>query len=234
MAEDRMRTWFARRGRCFRDREAAGRALAALLSAYVARSGTIVLALPRGGVPVAFEVARALGAPLDLMLARKLGAPDQQELALGAIAEGGALALNDELIAEIGIAPAELEQIAARETAEIVRQARVYRGERAAPSLRGQTVILVDDGLATGATMRAAIAATRAQGPKRVVVAAPVAAKETVEQLAHLADEVVVAQTPEPLGAIGLWYEDFRPVGDSEVRRLLERAGAVSSNSNYS
>jgi putative phosphoribosyl transferase len=225
MSDERMPTWFARHGRCFRDRAAAGRALAALLTAYVARHGTIVLALPRGGVPVAFEIARALGAPLDVLLARKLGVPGQEELALGAIAEGGACVFNEELVAELGIGPGQIERIAAREAGEIARQARTFRDGGALPELHGRTVILVDDGLATGATMRAAVEAARAQNPARLIVAVPVAARETVEQLKPLVDELVVDQVPEPLDAIGLWYEDFHPVSDDEVRRLIRKKG---------
>lgn len=235
MEDDTMPTWFAHHGRCFRDRAAAGRALAALLTAYVARHGTLVLALPRGGVPVAFEIARALGAPLDVLLARKLGVPGQEELALGAIAEGEVCVFNEDLVAELGLGPGQVEQIAAREGREIARQARAFRGGAAAPELHGRTVILVDDGLATGATMRAAIAAARAQGPARLVVAVPVAAHETVAQLTPLVDELVVVQEPEPLEAIGLWYEDFHPVSDDEVRRLLtlrqESPGARAGSS---
>jgi predicted phosphoribosyltransferase len=224
---ERVWAWFTSRERHFADRSAAGRALAAHLMTYVAQPDTLVLALPRGGVPVGFEVARALGAPLGLILARKLGAPGHEELAVGAIAEGGARALNDDVLASLDIGPALVERLVAREAAEIERQARAYRGGQPGPALRGQTVILVDDGLATGATMRAAIAAVRAQLPARIVVAAPVAASETVEQLAPLVDELVVVEHPEELGAIGLWYDDFAPVGDDEVRGLLREAAEL-------
>lgn len=224
---ERVWAWFASRGRHFADRSAAGRALAAHLMAYVAQPGVLVLALPRGGVPVGLEVARALGAPLDLILARKLGAPGHEELALGAIAEGDIQVLNDEVVASLDVSPARIKGLAAREAGEIARQARIYRGSRPAPALRGRTVILVDDGLATGATMRAAIAAARAQQPARLVVAAPIAARETAEELAPLVDELVVVERAEELGAIGLWYEDFAPVGDDDVRGLLCEAAEL-------
>ncbi|HMP72161.1 MAG TPA: phosphoribosyltransferase family protein [Kiritimatiellia bacterium] len=219
--------WLASRGRRFADRAAAGRALAARLDRYVARRDSLVLALPRGGVPVAFEVARALGAPLDLILVRKLGVPGEEELALGALAEGGLRVLNDDVVAAAGVGLATIERIAARAEAEIARQARAYRGGRTPPALRDRTVILVDDGLATGATMRAAVAAARAQAAARVIVAAPVAAPETVGLLAPTVDEVVACERPDALGAIGLWYDDFRPVGDDEVRELLRQTAEL-------
>lgn len=225
--QERAWGWFTGRGRHFTDRSGAGRALAAHLMAYVAQPDTLILALPRGGVPVGFQVARALGAPLDLILARKLGAPGQDELALGAIAEGGVQVLNDDLVASLAISPATIRRLARCEAGEIARQARAYRGGRPAPELRGRTVILVDDGLATGATMRAAIAAVRAQRPARTVVATPVAARQSAEELAPLVDELVVVERPEELGAIGLWYDDFAPVGDDEVRGLLRAAAEL-------
>jgi putative phosphoribosyl transferase len=224
---ERVWAWFASRGRHFADRSAAGRTLAAHLMAYVAQPDTMVLALPRGGVPVGFEVARALGAPLDLILTRKLGAPGHEELALGAIAEGGVRVLNDDVIGSLEISPTMIQVLAAREAGEIERQASVYRGGLPAPNLQGHTVILVDDGLATGATIRAAIAAVRAQRPARIVVTAPIAARETAEQLAPLVDELVVVERPDELGAIGLWYDDFAPVGDDEVRELLREAAEL-------
>lgn len=223
------RTWFVHRGRRFPDRAAAGRALAAQLAAYADRPMTLVLALPRGGVPVAFAIARSLGAPLDLMLVRKLGVPGQQELAMGAIAEGGVRVLNEDLIAALQISPDRIERAAAEELRELERRARAYRGSRPAPSLRDRTVILVDDGLATGATMRAAIVAVRAQGPARLIVAAPVAAAETVALLRPLVDDLVVGEMPEPFGAIGLWYEDFTQIGDREVCALLREAEALTA-----
>lgn len=221
---DYIRSWLASRGRRFADRGAAGRALAERLGAYAGRADTLVLALPRGGVPVAFEVARALGAPLDLLLARKLGVPGERELAMGAIAEGGAQALNEDVIGALGVGPGLIAQVAAAESREIARQAAAYREGRPPPELQGRTVILVDDGLATGATMRAAIAAARARGATRLIVAAPVAADDTVALLRAQADEIVAVETPEPFGAIGMWYDDFSQVSDDEVRALLRRA----------
>lgn len=220
----RLRAWIASQGHRFRDRAAAGRALASRLTDYADRPNTLILALPRGGVAVGYEIAAALHVPLDLMLVRKLGVPGEEELAMGAIAEGGVQVLNHEVVRELGISPEVIDQVAARETIELERRARLYRDGRPAPNLTGKTVILVDDGLATGATMRAAIAAARAQNPERVIVAAPVAACETVEMLRTLADDVVVVFTPEPLAAIGLWYEDFPQLSDDEVRDLLRRA----------
>lgn len=225
-------TWIFRRraaseGGRFRNRTAAGRALAARLSGHLADPSTLVLALPRGGVPVAFEVARGLDAPLDLLLARKLGVPGEEELAMGAVAEGGLQVLNDELVEALAIPPAQIARAAAAAGHEIERQARAYRDDRPTPELRGRTVILVDDGLATGATMRAAVGVARAMGAARVVVAAPVAARETAELLAPLVDELVVVEMPEPFGAIGLWYDDFGPVGDDEVRAILQLAAEL-------
>ena len=224
--------WLAGRRPRFRDREAGGRALAAQLSAYAGRPDTLVLALPRGGVPVAYEVAQALDAPLDLLLVRKLGAPGERELAMGALAEGGVRVLNDEVVRALRVRPEQIAAAAAAEADEIARQAALYREGRPTPELRGRTVILIDDGLATGATMRAAIAAARAQEAARIIVASPVAAQETVDRLRLLADEVVAAETPEPFGAIGMWYADFSQVSDDEVRSLLRRAAERQPPSN--
>lgn len=218
-----MHAWIASHERRLHDRTAAGRALAARLTSYAGRPDTLVLALPRGGVPVAYEVACSLGAPLDLMLVRKLGLPGQEELAMGAIAEGGVQVLNHDLVRELHLSPELIAHVAASEGHELQRRARLYRGERPPPDLRGKTVILVDDGLATGATMRAAILAARAQAPARLIVAAPVAARETVALLRPLVDELVVVETPEPFGAIGLWYDEFAQVSDDEVRAILQR-----------
>lgn len=220
-----MQAWITSHGRRFPDREAAGRALAARLTAYVARPDVLVLALPRGGVPVAFEVARAVRAPLDLILVRKLGVPGEEELAMGAIAEGGLQVLNAEVIEAFRIGPDLIARAAATAMREIERQSRLYRAGRPAPDLRNRTVILVDDGLATGATMRAAIDAARAQQAARLIVAAPVAAHETVELLKPMVDELAIVTMPEAFGAIGLWYSNFSPVGDDEVRALLQQAG---------
>jgi len=210
----------------FDDRLSAGRDLAARLSAYRGRSDVVVIALPRGGVPVAAEVADALSAPLDLLLVRKLGAPGQPELAMGAIAAGGGRVLNPEVVATLGVTQREIERVAAQEQRELERRERVYRVGRAPLALAGRCVILVDDGVATGATVRAAIDVIRAQQPSRLVLAVPVAAPETVRALAASSDEVVCLAQPEPFVAIGLWYRCFDQVGDEEVIRLLERARA--------
>jgi predicted phosphoribosyltransferase len=181
----------------------------------------VVLALPRGGVPVAAEVARALGAPLDVLLVRKLGVPGHEEYAMGALAPGGVRILNDEVVSQLGIPPWSIARATEREMRELERRERLYRAGRGPLQLRGRTVILVDDGLATGATMRAAIAALRILEPARIVVAVPVAARESCEALRQEADEVVCAVMPEPFHAVGLWYEDFPQTSDEEVRRLL-------------
>jgi predicted phosphoribosyltransferase len=212
----------------FRDRLDAGQAVARLLSAYAGRSDVIMLGLPRGGVPVAAEIARALGAPLDVFLVRKLGVPGHEELGFGAVAEGGVRVLNEPLVADLDLSPRAIEHVATLEGLELTRRQKLYRNGRSAPSLRDRVVILVDDGLATGATMEAAIAAARQQGPARVVVAAPVGARETCDRLRRLADDLVCAAMPEPFEAVGLWYEDFRQTTDEEVRALLyERRSEV-------
>lgn len=184
----------------------------------------LVLALPRGGVPVAFEVARWLDAPLDVFLVRKLGVPGHEELAMGAIATGGVRVVNEAIVRELGVGREAFEEVAARERVELERRERAYRGERNAPEVGGRTVILVDDGLATGSTMRAAAVALRRRGPGRLVVAAPVAAREACEELRAEADEVVCAETPEPFRGVGRWYEDFSQTTDEEVRELLSKA----------
>jgi putative phosphoribosyl transferase len=208
----------------FADRYDAGRRLAAALGKYGNRSDVLVLALPRGGVPVAFEVARALHAPLDLFLVRKLGLPGQPELAMGAIASGGVRVLNDDIVDKLQVSPQELDAVTAEERQELQRRERLYRDDRPAPDVRERIVILVDDGLATGSTMRAAVAALRQQGPGRIVVAVPVGAAQTCAELRAEADEVVCARTPEPFYAVGMWYEDFSQTSDAEVRELLDRA----------
>ena len=182
----------------------------------------MVLALPRGGVPVAFEIAEALGANLDIFLVRKLGVPGHRELAMGAIASGGVRVLNDDVVNWYGIPKAAIEAVAQEEQRELERREREYRIDRPAVPLKGRTVILVDDGLATGSTMRAAVEAVRREGPMRVVVAVPVAAPSTCEEFKQIADEVVCARTPEPFSAVGLWYEDFSQTTDEEVRSLLQ------------
>jgi predicted phosphoribosyltransferase len=205
----------------FRNRAEAGRILAKKLAAYEDRPGVLVLALPRGGVPVAFEVARSLHAPLDVFLVRKLGVPGHRELAMGAIASGGVRVLNDDVVKGLHIPTDVIDAVAEAEGRELDRREQTYRAGRPPLDLRGKIVLLIDDGLATGATMRAAVAAVRAQGPARVVVAVPVAAAETCEELRVEADEVVCAQMPDPFYAVGLWYRDFSQTTDDEVRELL-------------
>jgi predicted phosphoribosyltransferase len=209
----------------FRNRTDAGRQLAEKLAAYANRPDVLVLALPRGGAPVGFEVARELGAPLDVFLVRKLGVPGYEELAMGAVATGGVRVLNDEIVRGLGISEHEIDAAAARELQELARRQRLYRGDRPLPDIAGRTIILVDDGLATGATMRAAIAAVRQQQPARIVVAVPTASPDTCEALKAEADDVVCAMTPEPFLAVGHWYEDFTQTTDDEVRELLARGG---------
>ncbi len=204
------------------NRHAAGQALAEALKSYAGRDDVIVLALPRGGVPVAAEVARALGAPLDVMLVRKLGLPGHAELAMGAIASGGVRVMNDDVVRRLGVSPAAIEAVAEAEGRELARRERVYRGERPWPDLKGRCVILVDDGLATGATMHAAIDAVRAQQPDCIVVAVPVAPPDTVRTLEPLVDEVVCPLQPESFMAIGQWYRDFTQTSDDEVLTLLD------------
>jgi putative phosphoribosyl transferase len=210
-------------GRRFRDRREAGRLLAAQLSAYASRPDVLVLALPRGGVPVAAEVARALGAPLDVFVVRKLGVPGHEEFALGAIATGGVRVLNDDVVRALRIPDRVIDAVAAKEQEELARRERLYRGDRPPLDVRGRTVILVDDGLATGATMHAAIKALRQQQPARIVVAVPTASPETCDELKREVDEVICATTPDPFYAVGLWYEDFSQTTDEEVRELLAR-----------
>jgi putative phosphoribosyl transferase len=205
----------------FRDRREAGRELARLLSGYAGRDDIVVLALPRGGVPVAFEIARALDAPLDVFLVRKLGVPGHEELAMGAIASGGAQVLDSEVVRAYRISEQEVNRVTAIERRELDRRERVYRGGRPPLALRGRTAILVDDGLATGSSMRAALAALRPLEPARTVVAVPVAPRSTVFDLKNLADEIVFVATPEPFIAVGMFYEDFEQIDDDEVRALL-------------
>src|SRR4051812_21595882 len=208
----------------FRNRAEAGQYLAEKLMAYAHRPDVVVLALPRGGVPVAFEVAEVLDAPLDVFLVRKLGVPGHEELAMGAIASGGIRVLNEDLVGELRISEREVEAVGVPERDELWRRERVYRGPRAAAGVRGKTVILVDDGLATGSTMRAAAEAIRLQQPARIVAAVPVAAPSVCARMRDVVDEVVCVVTPEPFYAVGAWYQDFRPTSDQEVRDLLERA----------
>jgi predicted phosphoribosyltransferase len=208
----------------FPDRRAAGLALAARLDRYAGRPDAVVLGLPRGGVPVAHEVARRLGLPLDVFTVRKLGVPGHEELAMGAIASGGVLVVNEEVVRALGIPARALERVAVEEQRELERREAAYRGGRPPVDVRDKVVIVVDDGLATGSSMRAAVAALRQRDPRRVVVAAPVAAALTCRDLAAEVDEVVCAVTPEPFYGVGSWYEDFSQTTDEEVRRLLGEA----------
>ena len=208
----------------FRDRRDAGQRLAGELERYAGRPDVVVLALPRGGVPVAYEVARRLRAPLDVFVVRKLGVPGHEELAMGAIASGGVRVLNDEVVNALKLTEAEIADIETLERAELERRERLYRGDRPPLDVRGRTVILVDDGLATGASMRAAVAALRRLSPARIVIAVPVAEPSTCDSLTEEADDVVCAVTPVPFVAVGLWYHDFSQTTDEEVRALLERA----------
>ena len=208
----------------FRDRADAGRHLLSRLEGYKGRSDLLVLGLPRGGIPVAYEVARGLGAPLDVFLVRKLGVPGQEELAMGAIATGGVRVVNRDVVDVLRIPADVLDRAAAAEMRELERRDRSYRGDRPAPQVTGRTVILVDDGLATGSTMRAAVAALRQQGPSRVVVAVPVAAPSTCDEFRREVDEIVCVATPEPFHAVGRFYDDFSQTTDEEVRELLATA----------
>lgn len=206
----------------FRDRRDAGRKLAHELLAYANRTDVLVLALPRGGVPVGYEVARALNVRMDIFVVRKLGVPSHEELAMGAIASNGVRVLNQEVLQMLQIQPEAIDAVARQELIELQRRERAYRGGRPAPQLSGQTIILVDDGLATGASMRAAIAGVHAQNPARVVIAVPTAALETCEALEPLVDEIICVTTPEPFDGVSRWYEDFTQITDEDVHTLLE------------
>jgi len=212
----------------FKDRADAGRQLAKKLSKFAGRQDVLVLGLPRGGVPVAAEVAQALGAPFDIFLVRKLGVPGHSELAMGALAEGGVEVLSDNLIHDLGIPEQVVQQVAVRERLELDRRDALYRQGRARPPIQGRVVIVVDDGLATGASMQAAVFALKKLGPSQVVVAVPVGAMETCDRLRQEADEVVCAATPEPFQAVGLWYQRFDQTTDEEVRQLLARYSEAS------
>ena len=205
----------------FRDRRDAGHRLAECLHQYAGRQDLIVLGLPRGGVPVAYEVARKLNAPLDVLIVRKLGVPGHEELAMGAIASGGVQVLHRPTITELRIPQAAIDGVVAHESRELERRERSYRGDRPFPEIAGLTVIVVDDGLATGSTMAAAVAALRQAHPAEIVVATPVASREAKQILAHTADACIAVQTPEPFGGVGGWYEDFDQTSDAEVERLL-------------
>lgn len=205
----------------FRDRAEAGQLLAARVLELAGQDDVVILALPRGGVPVGFEVANALGVAFDVFVVRKLGVPGHEELAMGAIATGGIRLLNDDVVASLGIPGEVIDEVAGREQTELDRRELLYRGTRPRPSLVNKTVILVDDGLATGSTMRAAVAAVRDQMPKRIVVAVPVGAASTCNELRREADEVICLRSPHPFVAVGVWYRDFMPTSDDEVQALL-------------
>ena len=210
--------------RLYRDRREAGRELATRLTAYAHRQNVLVLALPRGGVPVGYEVANALSAPLDVFVVRKLGVPGHEELAMGAIATGGICVVNEEVVQMLHIPREVIDAVAAKEQRELERREHLYRDDLPPPDVNGCIVILVDDGLATGSTMLAAVEALRQQHPARLVVAVPVAAPSTCEEFRAEVDEIVCAQTPEPFFGVGYWYEDFSQTSDEEVHDLLSRA----------
>jgi len=212
----------------FRDRYYAGQALASRLVRYAYRQDVLVLALPRGGVPVAFEVARTLNAPLDVFVVRKLGLPGHEELAMGAVATGGVRVLNEDVVEPLQIPNEILDQVTAKELAELERRERLYRDNLPPPQVRGKVVIVVDDGLATGSTMRAAAQALRQLQPARIVVAVPTASVETCNEFKSVVDETVCAITPEPFYAVGQWYEDFSQTSDEEVQNLLRQSRQLS------
>ena len=217
-------------GPLFTDRRDAGRQLAALLSSYADDANVLVLGLPRGGVPVAFEVATALGAPLDIFVVRKLGVPGQEELAMGAVASGGTLVLNHDVLAMLRLPRNVIEAIVARERAELERRETRYRAGRPPPQLQGRTVILVDDGIATGASVRAAVEAARQQQPAAVIIAAPVIAEQTQDALRRIADDVVCVAAPAALDGVGRWYGDFAQTQDDEVEGLLDAASPADTS----
>src|SRR5207249_2628612 len=208
----------------FRNRMHAGQVLGKMLQEYGNREDVVVLALPRGGVPVAFEIASALHAPLDVFLVRKLGVPGQEELAMGAIATGGIRVLNNEVVRHLGIPDHVIDSATKAEQQELERRQQAYRGTRESPQVRGRIILFVDDGLATGSTMRAAVTALRQQKPARIVVAVPVAAASTCQEFQEEVDQIICAATPEPFYGVGQWYEDFSQTSDEEVRDLLDRA----------
>lgn len=214
----------------FRNRTEAGKLLAGQLTDYANRSDVLVLGLPRGGVPVAYEVAKELNAPLDVCLVRKLGVPGHKELAMGAIAAGGVRVINENVIDWLRISPETINEVAAMEIRELDRRSHIYRGNRPLPKVKNHTIILVDDGIATGATIRAAISTLKKQKPRKLVVAVPVAGVSTCEELQAEVDEVVCILKPEDLYAIGLWYEDFQQTTDAEVCELLTRQKLLVAN----
>lgn len=208
----------------FADRTDAGRALARELSRYGGRDSVLVLALPRGGAPIGFEIARQLHAPMDVFLVRKLGVPGYEELAMGAIASGGTRVINESVVRQLGITEAQIEAVSRQEQRELERREAVFRDGAPPVDVAGRTCILVDDGLATGSTMRAAVQALKNRGPKRIIVAVPVASSDTCAEFEKLVDEMVCLYTPEPFQAVGRWYDDFAQLTDDEVRQYLERA----------
>lgn len=208
----------------FKNRKAAGQVLARELTTYANRPDVLVLALPRGGVPVAFEVAKALNAPLDVFVVRKLGVPGQEELAMGAIASGGVRVLNKDVVEPRHLSEGIINQVAAKEQQELERRERLYRDDRPAPDLQGHIVILIDDGLATGATMRAAVRALRQQKPAQIVVGVPISSPDTCHEFEHEVDKMVCAMTPCPFYSVSRWYDDFSQTTDEEVRDLLKQA----------
>ncbi len=216
--------------RPFTDRAEAGKVLAGKLAAYAGRDDVIVLGLPRGGVPVAYEVATRLGVKLDVFLVRKLGTPCHEELAMGAIASGDVVVMNDEVVKTMKVSEADVAATIAEERRELLRREAAYRDDRPALEVEGRTLILIDDGLATGSTMRAAVTALRRKDPARIVVAVPIGAPSTCSEFRTIADEVICAITPEPFRAVGMWYKDFAQTGDEEVSDLLARASAATTN----
>ena len=212
----------------YKNRAEAGRKLAQALSDYAGRADVVVLGLPRGGVPVAYEVAKTLEAPLDVFIVRKLGVPGQEELAMGAIASGGVRVLNDEVVRGLSISEEEIQSIAEKEHAELERRERAYRGERARVDLKNKIAILVDDGLATGASMRAAVSGLRQHNPDKIVVAVSTAPPETCREFEDLADQVICLQTPSPFMGVGAWYADFPQTTDDQVRDLLEKTAELA------
>lgn len=211
----------------FNDRVDAGKKLAKELSKYANRSDVLILALPRGGVPVAFEVAKELNVKMDVFIVRKLGVPGNEELAMGAIASDNILVLNEDVIRSFQIPERVIDKVAENELKELGRRERAYRGDRPKPEIKGMTVILIDDGLATGATMRAAAAALKTKNPAKIVVAVPTAARDTCEFFGREVDEVICVATPEPFYGVGAWYEDFSQTTDKEVCELLDKARAL-------
>lgn len=214
----------------FNDRTDAGKRLAAKLSEYANREDVLILALPRGGVPVAFEVAKELNVKMDVFIVRKLGVPGNEELAMGAIASDNIRVLNEDVVRSFGIHQKVIDEVAAKERKELERREHMYRGNRPAPKISGSTVILIDDGLATGATMRAAVAAVKTKNPAKVIVAVPVAAPDTCSFFGNEVDEVICVATPEPFYGVGAWYEDFSQTTDKEVIELLDRATKTKAN----